>query len=95
MVVRVIGKEDLKRIKWELVSTVIIHSFQSRDRKEQNSLPSGHPNHQLRQTSTNCIQHEPLQWAIIESTVGIWNIESMVNGMELFVQEGIGVHCSM
>lgn len=82
MVSGVVGGEMLQWIPGEGIATVIIDSLDSREGEEPHGLAVSHAGDQESNSSASRIQEESLNRVVVESTEGIWNIETVMTGVE-------------
>ena len=82
MVGRVVASDELKRVPWESVATVIIDSLDGGYGEEPHRLSVGHARNQKPNTGTSSIQEESLYWMIIERTESVRNVKAVVARVE-------------
>jgi hypothetical protein len=61
---------------------VIIDSLDSREGEEPHGLAVCHAGDQESNSSASRVQEESLNRVVVESTEGIWNIETVMTGVE-------------
>ena len=91
MIVGVIPKEYLERVERKTIPAVVIDSLHSREREEEGRLPDGHERDGRRDRSAEGVQDETLNWVVVQSTVGVRNVETVVPRMEVSVEELVDV----
>lgn len=91
VVIRIVVKEQLTRIPPDLVSTMIIHRLGRRNGEKQGSLTDRQSNQLFRQYSSNRVHDQPFNRVIIQRAKSIWDVESMVDRVEMTVEESISV----
>ncbi|KAI6750086.1 hypothetical protein HG531_007351 [Fusarium graminearum] len=66
----VVTGNELKRVPWESVATVVVDSLDCRHGEEQDSLAKSHASNLECDGSTESIEEESLNRVVVESTVG-------------------------
>lgn len=82
MICGVVRGDELQGIPRECVAAVIIHGFNSRKCEEAGALSDTHSGQFESNPSTERVQQEALKRVVVQSTVGIWDVESVVSGVE-------------
>ena len=83
VVLGVVAGNELKRIPWESVSAVIVDSLNCGHREEQNALAECHAGDLECDGGTKGIEKETLNRVVVESTIGVRHIETVVAGVEV------------
>lgn len=95
VVVAIIGEEHLNRIPRKLVPAMIIHRLGRRHGKENNRLPRRHQSARLRQRRAERVEYEPFQWVVVQGAKGVGNVETVVDRVNMAVEEFVGVKVSV
>lgn len=91
----VVTGNELKRVPWESVATVVVDSLDCRHGEEQDSLAKSHASNLECDGSTESIEEESLNRVVVESTVGVRHIKTVVAGVEVSIQPLVDVHQSV
>ena len=81
MVICVVGTEHLKGIEREIVPAVVVDRLERAERKQKHGLSDCHPGKVLCQGSANRVQYEAFKGMVVESTIRVGDVESVVDGM--------------
>jgi hypothetical protein len=79
----IVARDVLQRIPWQRVSAVIVDCLDGRGGKEGNSLTCSHASDQVRKTGTGGIEEETLKGVVVEGTVCVRNVQSVVSRVPL------------
>lgn len=82
MVGCVIRSDELQRVPGEGVSAMVINCLDCGKGEEARSLSNRHTREFKANASTKCVEQESFQGVVVQSTVGVWNVESVVSGVE-------------
>ena len=82
MVGSVVGEDVVKRVVRKLVAAVIEHSFDGGSSKEPHGLTQGQSCEQVTKTTTECVKSEALERVVVQSAVGIRDVEAVVARVE-------------
>lgn len=74
MVVSVVPTEHLKRVPWEVVSTVVVHGLERRDAKEEHGLSRVHSSERLCNGCSEAVQKEALNRVVVQRPKGVWDV---------------------
>lgn len=86
VVLGVVAGNELKRIPWESVSAVVVDSLDCGHGEEQNALAECHTGDLECDGGTKGIEKETLNGVVVESTIGVRHIETVVAGVEVSCQ---------
>lgn len=82
MVGSIVREDQKKRVPGELVTTVIKHCLYGGSGEEEHRLSNRHAGDKVGETSTQRVQEEAFDRVVVERTVCIRNVETMVTGVE-------------
>lgn len=78
----IVREDPMGGVVRECVATVVQHGFDGGDSKEPHRLSHGHAREQVAETSTEGVQSKTLDRMIVQSAVGIGNVEAVMAGVE-------------
>jgi hypothetical protein len=79
----IIAGEMLDRVPGERIAAMVIHGLQCRQRKEDHALSRGQAGDFVGNACAEGIKEESFEGVVIESAVGIGDVEPVVAGVEL------------
>ena len=92
VVVGVVGADKLQRVPGEPVPAVVVDGLQRGNTKEEHGFASGKVRNPFRDPRTDSVKEEALEWVVVQSTERVRNVEPVVVGVELLVEEGVHMH---
>lgn len=95
VIIGIVPKQMLQRIPRERESTVVVDRLGRRDGKEQDSL--SHREHRTRMSDhrSEGVKDESFEGVVVECSESVGHVETMVPGMDVAVEEGVGVEVTM
>lgn len=78
----VVGSQSLQRVPGQGVAAVIVDCLESRSSEKPHSLPRVHTSKLVGDTGAKGIEQEALDGMIVESTVSVRNVETMMTRMD-------------
>lgn len=78
MIGSIVGEDPVDRVVGKSVTTVIEDRFDGRSRKEPHGLTHCQAGKQVAQTSTQGIERESFDRVVVQSSVGIWHVKTVV-----------------
>ena len=78
----IVAGNVLDRVPGQRVSAVVVYGLDCGHDPKHDSLSLGHPCDLIRDTGTECVEQESLQRVVVQCTVGVRNIQSMVPRVE-------------
>jgi len=91
----VVAVHELQRVQWQRETAVIVHCLCGTESEEESALPHRHAGNGFSQSGTEGIEQEPFEWVIVERSVCIRNVETVVDRMNVSVEEFIDVKQAM
>lgn len=91
----VVAGDELKRVPREGIAAVVINGLDSRESEEASALEQRHASHLESDTSTESVEKEAFKGVVVKSTVSVWNIETVVSGVEGGVEPAVDMHQSV
>ncbi len=86
LLISIVVKEALQRVEWEIVSAVVVDSFQSRKREERKSATVAHTTDKEGQAGSDTVHQEALEWMVVQCAERVGHIESVMAGVEVLVE---------
>jgi len=74
----IVGEEPVNRVVGECVAAVVKNCLDSRTGEKPHGLSHRHACEQIAQTSTQRIEGETFERVVVQSAVGIWDVETVV-----------------
>lgn len=68
----------LQGVPGQCVTAVVINRLDGRGCEEDHSLARRHPSNQVRNASSKCIEEETFERVIIERSISVWDVKSVV-----------------
>jgi hypothetical protein len=78
----IIAGNELQRIEWEGIATVIVDRLKRRTREEEHCLPKIKADHFECDCSAQGVQHETLEGMIVQRTISVRDVQPVVAGVE-------------
>ena len=85
MIVSVVAREQLERVEWQGVSTVVVDGLEGGNCEQKCSLAEGHSRYPLSEDSTTRIKKEALDGMVVQRTERVRYVQPMVPGVECLV----------
>ena len=82
MVTSIVRGYVLKWIPWQCITAVIIYGLECRASEKTHALTCRESNELVGKTGSNSVENKALYWVIVEGTVGIRYIQTMVTRVE-------------
>lgn len=92
MIIRIVSCDHLERIVGQSITAMVVNRFECRKAEQQHGLACAHSSQRLSNGGTQRIEDEAFDGMVIKRTKSIWNVESVVDGVKLFVQELVPMH---
>lgn len=74
---------------------MIIDGLQRRKREESDRLANGHERHRVGDSCAQCVEQQALEPVVVQCPESIWDIQSVMHGMERPVQILVCVEVSV
>ena len=88
MVIGVVRKQELAWVPPQFVPAVIIYRLERAEGEEKGSLANTHAGCLLREDRVKRVEEEALEGVVVERAKGIGDIETVVHGVDVAVEEG-------
>ena len=82
----VVGEEQLEWVQRQNVAAVVVDGLHGGEDEEDDLLAGGEVGDVHGDTGSQGVQQETLDRGVVQGTVGVWDIQSVVDGVELGVQ---------
>lgn len=79
MVASIVAGNVLQDVPWQGVSTVIVDSLDGTAGEEPHGLARSHAGKEKGKSSSERIKKEALEWVVVESSVSIGNVKTVVS----------------
>jgi hypothetical protein len=91
VVIRIVVEECLARVPPDSVPAVVVDSLRRRKGKEHDGLAHGHARCLVRDGRAEGIEDDALERVVVERAKSVGDIETVMDGMNLAVEIGVGV----
>jgi hypothetical protein len=88
-------KEMLKRVEGKSEAAMVVDGFSGGDAEEHGSLSDRHSRCPMGNHGTQGVEDEAFERVVIESAVGVRTVETMMDGVDVFVEELVDVEGSV
>jgi hypothetical protein len=78
----VVGEDPVDWVVWKCVTAMVHDSLDSGAGEEPHGLSHRHTREQVTQTGAQSVKSESLDWVVVQSAVGIWDVEAVVARVE-------------
>ena len=95
VVVDIVMEQELARIPPQPVSAMIIDRLCAAECEQQCCLAGRHPGERLCDDGSKGIEDESFDWMVVECTESKGDVESVVDGVEVSIEESRGVECAV
>lgn len=95
MIRRIVAKEMLKRVEGKSEAAMVVDGFSGGDAEEHGSLSDRHSRCPMGNHRTQGVEDEAFERVVIESAVGVRTVETMMDGVDVFVEELVDVEGSV
>ena len=78
----IIREDPAERVVWEFIAAVVQDGLDGRSAEEEPGLSDSHTGDEVGKTGAKCVKEEALEGMVVESTVGVRYVQSVVTGVE-------------
>jgi len=91
----VVAGDALQRIPWQSVSAVVVDGLDGGKGEEEHALAGIHEGDFVGQTGAESVEEKSFKGVVVQSAVRVWDVESVVTGVESDIQPLVHVHSTM